>query len=290
LFDRLSLDENHGAVLVSRGLGNLAAAKNGLTEDELLDLLSRDEHVLLDFKSRAKHTPPEERLPIAVWSRLYFDLEPYLTERSGDGASLLSFYHRQLGQVVDETYLAGDEKRVRHAALANYFGRQELFEKESKTPNIRKLSELPYQQTYGEMWDELHDTLSDFEFLEAKCTHVAVVKLGPGEDTPTIYGGVYELQEDYRRALDHWSGEPGTSRGGSKSAYPIIVTAWVSPSGNSHAVGCPFCRVWSEVSVSALATELNCPNCGGPLRLNPFTIKADWRPIAKAWTGDLTKA
>jgi hypothetical protein len=202
LFERLSSDANHGAMIVSRGLGYMAAGKNGLTEDELLDVLSLDKEVMTDFKKRAKHTPPEERLPVIVWSRLYFDLEPYLTERSADGASLKSFYHRQLREVVEETFLAGDDKGALHSSLAEYFASQELFEKEKNTPNIRKLSELPYQQTYGEKWDDLHATLTDFDFLEAKCTHVAVITSGRGDSARTIYGGVYELQEDYRRALE----------------------------------------------------------------------------------------
>jgi hypothetical protein len=40
LFDRLSAPENHGALLVERGLGYLGATRNGLSEDELLDVLS----------------------------------------------------------------------------------------------------------------------------------------------------------------------------------------------------------------------------------------------------------
>lgn len=114
----------------------------------------------------------------------------------------MSFYHRQLREVAEQKYLAGDDNRERHAHLADYFASQELFEKEKKTPNVRKLSELPYQQTYGEKWDELHATLTDFDFLEAKCTHVAVITSGKGDSAKTIYGGVYELQEDYRRALE----------------------------------------------------------------------------------------
>lgn len=202
LFGRLSSDANHGEVVVARGLAYLAAAKNGLSEDELLDLLSRDDDVLADFKARAKHTPPEERLPVIVWSRLYFDLEPYLTERSADGSLLLSFYHRQLREVVEAEFLEGDNKPARHAHIASYFAHQDLFEPQKKTANVRKLPELPYQQTYGERWDELHATLTDFDFLEAKCTHVAVLTSGKGESVKTIYGGVYELQEDYRRALE----------------------------------------------------------------------------------------
>ncbi|MEN6290995.1 MAG: AAA family ATPase, partial [Methanobacterium sp.] len=103
MFERLSRPENHGKILVSHSLGYLSAAKNGLTEDEMLDILAKDTEV---FNLTNKfHKPPEKKLPVALWSRLYFDLEPYLTERSADGTSLLTFYHRQLGEVVEEEYL-----------------------------------------------------------------------------------------------------------------------------------------------------------------------------------------
>ena len=202
LFGRLSSDTNHGTVMVSRSLGYLAAARHGLTEDEMLDLLWLDEAVRADFKARRKHTPPEDRLPVVVWSRLYSDLEPYLTERSADGVSLLGFYHRQLREVAEAKFLSGAEKPARHAHIADYFARQDLFEPQTKSPNVRKLSELPYQQTYGEQWDLVRATLTDFEFLEAKLTHVATTASGRGERAHTIYGGLYELREDYRRALE----------------------------------------------------------------------------------------
>lgn len=40
---------------------------------------------------------------------------------------------------------------------------------EKKIPNVRKLSELPYQQIHGEMGQEVEETLCDLEFIEAKC-------------------------------------------------------------------------------------------------------------------------
>jgi hypothetical protein len=328
LFGRLSLDTNHGSVLVSRSLGYIAAAKNGLSEDELLDVLACDSDVYANFLKVSHHIPsdllphlnahlrdmgetmtaedwlkslygdegrlvafvgqmleraPDLQLPVVLWSRLYFDLEPYLTERSADGASLMSFYHRQLREVVEAEFLTGNDKPARHAHLANYFGRQELFEPQKKTPNVRKLSELPYQQTYAGQWDAVHATLTDFDFLEAKLTHVAVITSGRGEDAKTIYGGVYELQEDYRRALDSWGGDPGAGRTGPRPRHPLIITAWVSPVDQSHAVGCPLCRVWSEIPASALGSEIACPHCEGPLKVNPFTINSDWRPVAEAW-------
>jgi hypothetical protein len=180
----------------------MRAAKNGLSEDEMIDVLSADEEVFADFTKRAFHRPPEQRLPVVVWSRLYLDLEPYLIERSADGASLLSFFHRQMGEVAEQDFLAAEAKRTLHARLAQYFGGQPLFagQEGGRTANLRKLSELPYQQTGGGIWNALYETLTDFEFLEAKCTHSGVISTA--KDTgQKVYGGVYELIEDYRRAL-----------------------------------------------------------------------------------------
>jgi hypothetical protein len=213
LFTRLSSDTNHGEIMVSRSLGYIAAGKNGLSEDELMDVLSNDKEVFGDFKKRTFHEPPEQKLPVVVWSRLYSDLEPYLSERKADGTSLISFYHRQLGEVVAEDFLSEKVKKDRHQLLAEYFGEQPLFmeKDEGKIPNLRKISELPFQQTDGELWDAVYETLTDFAFLEAKCTHISTTTVREGEDAQTIYGGVYELLEDYRWALENY---PYSDEGG----------------------------------------------------------------------------
>jgi len=203
LFARLSAEAHHGRILVSRALAYLRAAKNGLSEDEMIDVLSADGDVLGDFQKRAFFRPPERKLPVVVWSRFFFDMEPYLNERGADGASLLGFFHRQMGEVVDAEYLAGEDGARTHAKLADYFAAEPLFaEKEGrKTANLRKLSELPYQQVHGKLWEKAYETLTDFEFLEAKCTYSGIIHAPEGEAGGKLYGGVYELIEDYQRAL-----------------------------------------------------------------------------------------
>ena len=73
---------------------------------------------------------------------------------------------------------------------------------------------------------------------------------------------------------------------------PVLVTPWRhNPKGwvpwtrvpSGCHFGCPLCRVWSEVAASALGTVIPCPHCGESIKLNAFTINADWRPIAAAW-------
>lgn len=186
MLKRLSKPENHGKTLVSHSLGYLIAAKNGLTEDEILDILASDEKVFNQTKKI--HKPPEEKLPVAVWSRLFFDLEPYLSERSVDDTSLISFYHRQIEEVAKKEYLKEDVKKQRHQIIAKYFNKQDLcfIKKDERTYNIRKISELPYQETYGEQWNKLEETLTNLNFIETKCA----------------VGMTYDLIKDYNLALD----------------------------------------------------------------------------------------
>ncbi len=165
MIKRLTDESNHGEMLVSHALGYLAASRQGLAEDELVDLLSRDLEVYEWFFRQTYHlpadlvhmamdhlkkhpeeaedlhpesyhdqerlaidwlkqdrTPPEPvrkflrevlqradgpRLPIVLWSRLSFDLAPYLSERLVDGSALLSFYHRELGDVSKAEFSGG---------------------------------------------------------------------------------------------------------------------------------------------------------------------------------------
>ena len=87
LFRRLSGDAEHGPLLVARVLGYLACGRNGgLAEDELLAVLSADAAVMGDLRRLSPRSPLTGVLPMAVWSRLLADLEPYLAERDADGA------------------------------------------------------------------------------------------------------------------------------------------------------------------------------------------------------------
>ena len=120
LLDRLSADSNHGRVLVDHGLAYLAAARHGLTEDEILDLLSTDNVVWDDFERRAHHDPPERKLPVIVWSRLRADLEPYLMERETPDGLMLAFYHRQVRDGLTRRLEPASEQRA-HEHIAAFF-------------------------------------------------------------------------------------------------------------------------------------------------------------------------
>ena len=118
----------------------LWAARRGLSEAELLDLLGHD------------GIP----LPRARWSPLHLAAEPSLVNRSG----LIGFFHDYLRQAVEGRYLPTEkERREAHLRLASYFGRQEL--------GARKIDELPWQLAQAEAWQALYDLLADLPFFDA---------------------------------------------------------------------------------------------------------------------------
>jgi predicted AAA+ superfamily ATPase len=202
LYERL--EKEHGKVLAQRSLSYMAITREmqGLSEDELIDVLSEDGEVFEEFKRRARHEPPEQRIPVVIWSRLYFDMEPYLAVRKSEGVTLLTFYHRELGEAVKAKYLPPDEERRLHNKLSEYFRKKADPEGDGSwkgTP--RALSELPFHQTMAGKWEELFKTLTDFSFLENKASKVGVMEFRVGEEIKAIYGGVFSLSEDFNRAL-----------------------------------------------------------------------------------------
>lgn len=104
--------------------------------------------------------------------------DPETEELIGEKDRLIEFI-RNLMQTNEMKY---------HKTLAAYFHEKPLYLDEStiKKPNIRKLVELPWQQTKGKMWDEVTDTLCNLDFIQAK----AAAKM------------TYELVNDFNTVLE----------------------------------------------------------------------------------------
>ncbi|HAF61903.1 MAG TPA: hypothetical protein DCK95_06210 [Anaerolineaceae bacterium] len=131
--------------LVKDALSYLWAARNGLTEAELLDLLGSE----------------AQPLPHRIWSPLYLALESALFMRGG----LLAFFHDHIRRAVEERYLPTEiMMRDYHQHLANYFTKRSGF-------TTRKLDELPWQLAKAQNWQELYDLLSDVDFFQALWEH-----------------------------------------------------------------------------------------------------------------------
>ncbi|KAH7701155.1 Protein T05C3.2 [Aphelenchoides avenae] len=87
LFDRT--ESQHGKLLVSHALSYITAARSGISDSELEDLISLDDKVLDDIYQY--HLPPVRRIPPLLWSRIRADLPGYLSERAADGVIVLNW-------------------------------------------------------------------------------------------------------------------------------------------------------------------------------------------------------
>ena len=127
--------------LIRDAMSLLWAARRGLSEVELMDLLGAD----------------GEPLPRAYWSPLYLALEGSLLSRGG----LIGFAHDYLRQAVEDRYLSKEkEQRNSHVRLADYFETQ-------PGQSSRRLDELSWQLAQAKEWRRLYALLGDLAFFEA---------------------------------------------------------------------------------------------------------------------------
>lgn len=117
-FRRLEL--HHGRILVRHALAYITAAREGISEMELLDLLSLDDEVLNSIF--LFWLPPVRRLPPFLWTRLRLDLGVFLVERDSGDAEVFTWYHRLFKEAAMERYLGDEETQLQiHSNLAEYF-------------------------------------------------------------------------------------------------------------------------------------------------------------------------
>jgi hypothetical protein len=170
LFWRLQQETQHGKILVERVLGYLAAARNGLTEDELIDLIwEKDKEMQSDFMRRSPKSPEVNQLPVIVWSRLYMDLEPYLSERKEGDAIVLTFYHSQVYDAAIKYFLQDEAKQARHYALAVNFENICKSKDNKYLPIKRAISEFAYHYRQCKDAKKLQDIYSNMSYL---CNYV----------------------------------------------------------------------------------------------------------------------
>ena len=144
--------QNHGEPLVSHAFGGIAVSREGLAENELLAILSRDGPFLSEVMTRYPDSPPVHRLPPIVWYRLYRDVEFLLGMRQVDTAKTLSFVHEVIADVVRTHVLApGVGERTCRVALADYF--------ETESAGTRQADELPHQLAVLQDWERLKGIL-----------------------------------------------------------------------------------------------------------------------------------
>jgi hypothetical protein len=167
---RLLEGENHPPSFATRALAYLTAGRFGLSEEELNHALATDPEVTTEFEAQNAKTGQKwqldekrPQLPPILWSRLYFDLQPYLTTAHIDGTIVYRWFHREfdnslyeqlLGSKLWRTFihgrLADTHRALDSASRADESGDDRLYAYTDPdgTPSLtalRRIMEQPWQ-------------------------------------------------------------------------------------------------------------------------------------------------
>lgn len=194
---RLLAKEKHPKAFTIRSLAYITAGRFGLAEEELNNALATDRAVRLEFEAQNEKTGQpwaidlkNPRLPPILWSRLYFDLQPYLTKARVEGTIAYRWFHREFKAEISKRLVSRDT----HQHLANNFKSLDLRfannVSEGTSPQLaRRAREEPFHREQAKDDKGLLDSykeirickasiaLDKFEFLR----HLMRLKIEPKE-------------------------------------------------------------------------------------------------------------
>lgn len=172
----IAMLDKHGPALVKAALGLFAMSRAGLSEQEIVDLLSNDEAVMAECRSNyPKEAGRLQRLPDMIWSRLYTDLASFCYEAESGGARVLRLADGRFAEAVLGHVIRHDDPGARRRQIARYFeARLTALEGQDggRTPDLscRRIDvELPYQLSQSASFERLADLLSSPGALARMC-------------------------------------------------------------------------------------------------------------------------
>ncbi|XP_069796593.1 uncharacterized protein [Narcine bancroftii] len=196
------LEQEHGEELVKNVSGLLSLSRNGITFEEMTDLLSLDRMVMQEV--RLFQNVSLSKIPVVIWMKLQRDLKIHIVERRTDNTHTINWAHSALKLNCLKRYLAcKDDQFSLHLSIANYFlekpsvlfGKSNICKpkdlsgqplawicredsKVSYICNLRKLNGIPYHLLQaGQVPTLITECLFNFEFLLHKVWGLSVVSV-----------------------------------------------------------------------------------------------------------------
>ena len=190
---------HHDKDFVQKVLAYIYASKDGLSENELLELLNTDEDFIQKLAPDTWHINTNKELPLVIWTRLYTQLKPFLSKKNQDNEELLFFFHREFEYIVKknenhrkehENLIGATQKLIFKnqdtSFLNNRWG--ELYQsiiffyrvKWSKNPSVFFEYSLFISKLKNELWIESYFRSSlnkAYMLYQSKIYHYAIIKL-----------------------------------------------------------------------------------------------------------------
>lgn len=128
-------EADFGKELVRHFLSLIAVSRDGLSEDEILEITG------------IKDTP-------FLWSQFFCSFRQHMVVKNG----LISFSHNYIREAVEERFINGQDEWVRSC-------REEITDQFKEIYSHAAMREIPYQYDQLGEWGKLHDYINDYRFL-----------------------------------------------------------------------------------------------------------------------------
>jgi antitoxin component YwqK of YwqJK toxin-antitoxin module/archaellum biogenesis ATPase FlaH len=156
---------HHDQDLVHRVVSYLHLT-DGLSESELLEILSTDEDFIDHIAPDTYHNKTEKQLPVVIWARLHSQLKPFLKLENKDGQETMGFFHREFDSAVAEQ----ENIQQTHERLIEFV--LELMQKYQDQP----FDSNRYGKLYIELVAEHYRRYNEQEALEQNGRNIAIIK------------------------------------------------------------------------------------------------------------------
>jgi hypothetical protein len=132
----------HFQGLARRAIALIDAAREGISETELLTCIANDTTFWAEFDAVRRWDLPQRQVPDAMWGRLLADLALVLVRDQDNPNQLLRFKHAAIGQTIQTILATGSALYDPSLVLERHFDAEPL--RINGAPNSRKLVEWPY--------------------------------------------------------------------------------------------------------------------------------------------------
>lgn len=155
------LEKHYGKLLVSYAVGFITFSRDGISDQEMIDCLSRQSEV---FEEVCQYWKGVKTIPLHVWLRLRQAIKALLAEKDH---ACLKWYHRQLRETAAERY--DEVKKNCHCIMGRYFSEQllcltelDVWHPESKI-NSRRVKEGYYHFYESGLYEQAIEETCSFE-------------------------------------------------------------------------------------------------------------------------------
>lgn len=131
---------HHNLQFVEKILSLLSQERIGLTPSEILDMVAADEMLYKSIADDSFHHIESHKIPIVIWSRLYYELSTFIRYSYTIVGQVLTIYHAALKAEFVKAFLPSHKEKAETAyALYDFFAQKDLMR------DIHANKEMMYQ-------------------------------------------------------------------------------------------------------------------------------------------------